>query len=145
MAFSIHRSALVMHSSERMFNLVNNVNDYPEFLPWCKDVRVINQDERQMIASLGLAKGAIKHRFTTKNILQEPNQISIELVEGPFKQLKGVWQFVALEQMACKVVLSLDFEFKSIVGKLALETLFQQAANNMVGAFCDRADALYNT
>ncbi len=143
MAFSIHRTALVMHSSERMYNLVNDVNAYPAFLPWCKDVDIINKNDEMMIASLGLSKGALSHRFTTKNILQEPSQISIELVEGPFKQLKGVWEFIALEKMACKVVLTLEFEFKSMVGKIALERVFHQAANNMVDAFCARADAIY--
>jgi ribosome-associated toxin RatA of RatAB toxin-antitoxin module len=144
MAFSIHRSALVLHSSERMFNLVNDVNAYPSFLPWCKEAKVIDQDDHQMVATLGLSKGALKHKFTTKNHLQAPNQISIELVDGPFSRLKGNWQFVALEQMACKVMLTLEFEFKTVMGKLALEQMFQQAANNLVDAFCARADQVYN-
>lgn len=144
MAFSIQRSALVLHSSERMYNLVNDVNAYPSFLPWCKEAVIINQSDHQMVATLGLSKGALMHKFTTKNQLQAPNQISIELVDGPFSKLKGNWQFVSLEQMACKVMLTLEFEFKTIMGKFALEQLFQQAANNLVDAFCARADAVYN-
>ena len=144
MPHKIDRSALVMHSAEKMFDLVNDVSSYPAFLPWCSDAEVHSVDAHEMVASLELAKGAVKQRFTTKNSLTLHKEIAIELIEGPFSQLKGVWEFKALSDQACKVVLSLQFEFQGAFGKMALGSVFAQAANTLVDAFCKRANEVYS-
>ncbi len=143
MAHSIDRSALVFHSSERMYNIVNDVASYPAFLPWCSDAQIISLEQQQMIATLGIAKGAVRHQFTTRNSFISQNEIKMELVEGPFRYLQGVWQFKPLETSACKVMLKLDFDFNGQLAKMALATLFNQAANTMVDAFCKRANEVY--
>lgn len=142
MASSIERSALVWHSADRMYNIVNDIAAYPEFLPWCSDAEVHETNAEEVLASLEIAKGAVRHRFTTRNRLTEASEIRITLVDGPFSRLEGVWRFIPLAVDACKVVLTLDFEFAGPIARMALGSVFNQAANSMVEAFCQRADAL---
>jgi len=143
MAHSIDRSALVFHSSERMYSIVNDIASYPAFLPWCSDALIVSHDESEMIATLGVAKGSMRQQFTTRNCFIQHNEIKMELVEGPFRYLSGVWQFKPLETTACKVMLKLDFDFDSQLAKMALASIFNQAANTMVDAFCKRANEVY--
>ncbi|WP_336365836.1 type II toxin-antitoxin system RatA family toxin [Marinobacter sp. C2H3] len=143
MAHQIDKSALVMHSVERMFHLVNDVARYPEFLPWCAGAEVLEQDGEQITASLEIAKGGVRHRLTTRNRLNNPEGIEMNLVDGPFRNLKGQWHFKALSDSACKVILSLEFEFSGSLSRMAFGTVFSQAANTMVDAFCRRADDVY--
>lgn len=143
MAHQIDKSALVMHSAERMFHLVNDVARYPEFLPWCAGAEVLEQDGEQITASLEIAKGGVRHRLTTRNRLNNPEGIEMNLVDGPFRNLKGQWHFKALSDSACKVILSLEFEFSGSLSRMAFGTVFSQAANTMVDAFCRRADDVY--
>lgn len=145
MASSIERSALVWHSAERMYEVVNDIAAYPEFLPWCASAEVHDASEQEMLASLEIAKGGVRHRFTTRNQLSEPSEIRIGLVDGPFSRLEGVWRFLPLAAGACKVVLTLEFEFNGAVTRMALGKVFNQAANSMVDAFCQRADALFGS
>jgi len=142
MAQSIDRSALVMHSAQRMFDLVNDVRAYPQFLPWCSSSNVLAHNEQQMVATLEIAKGGVRQQFTTRNLFG-PNEIQLQLVEGPFSQLQGVWRFLPLDVNACKVVLSLNFEFSGMLAKMAVGAVFSQAANSMVDAFCKRANEVY--
>jgi ribosome-associated toxin RatA of RatAB toxin-antitoxin module len=145
MAHSIDRSALVFHSSERMYSIVNDVASYPAFLPWCSDALIVSQGEREMVAMLGISKGVVRQQFTTRNSFVEHNEIKMELVDGPFRYLKGVWQFKPLETTACKVMLTLDFDFDSQLAKAALASICNQAANTMVDAFCKRANEVYGS
>ena len=140
---TIDRSALVWFSARRMFELVNDVPSYPEFLPWCDSASVLSHEPDAMVASLTIAKGGIRHQFTTRNQLSAPEFIRMELVDGPFSQLQGVWRFVELDVDACKVELSLSFALNGRLASMALGPLFTQAANTMVDAFCQRAKEVY--
>jgi len=143
MAHQIDKSALVMHSAERMFHLVNDVARYPEFLPWCAGAEVHERDEAQVTASLEIAKGGLRHRLTTRNRLYMPEAIEMNLVDGPFQNLSGRWHFKSLDDNACKVILTLEFEFSGSLSRMTFGPVFSQAANTLVDAFCRRADQLY--
>lgn len=143
MPHQIDKTALVMHSAERMFHLVNDVARYPEFLPWCSGTEIHEQSEEQITASMDIAKSGIRHRLTTRNQLILPETIHITLVDGPFKNLKGRWHFKPLDDNACKVVLTLEFEFSGSLSRMTFGQVFSHAANTMVDAFCRRADELY--
>ncbi len=141
---AVQRSALVMHSAATMFDLVNNVDDYPKFVPDCRSSKVIEQSQNQMTAALEVAKGGISKWFTTKNTLELNKKVTMELVDGPFKKLKGVWLFEALDDNACKVSLNLEFDFSNKLIELAFGRVFSHMANNMVSAFIKRANEISN-
>ncbi len=145
MPHQIDKTALVMHSAERMFHLVNDIARYPEFLPWCAGARIHEQSSSEITASLEIAKGGMRHTLTTRNQLQMPEAIDMHLVDGPFRNLTGRWHFKPLDLNACKVVLSLQFEFSGSLSRMTFGPVFSQAANTMVDAFCRRADELYRT
>ena len=139
----VNRSALVGYSSEFMFDLVNDVQSYPEFLPWCKRSWVLESTESQLVAKVEVSKGAISHSFTTRNTNVRPQEIRLALVEGPFKYLEGVWRFLSLDDAASKVSLELNFEFSQKMAALAMGPVFSQAASTLVEAFCKRAKVIY--
>jgi ribosome-associated toxin RatA of RatAB toxin-antitoxin module len=140
----IKRNALVHYSPAEMYQLVNNVNDYASFLPWCRSSRVISESETEMTASIEIAKGVLNKTFTTHNQLTKDKRIELKLVDGPFKELSGYWQFDALKtDNACKVNLVLDFEFDSAMMSIAAKPIFTQIANSLVDSFCKRAVEVY--
>ena len=141
----IERSALVMHSAQRMFDLVNDVKRYPEFLPWCIDAHIQSESNTNLVAGLTIKKGGIKQSFTTRNEKQSPDWMSMELVDGPFKKLNGLFKFQPLSDEACKVIFQLDFEVAGKILGLTLTPVFKQASNTMVDAFVKRADELYGS
>lgn len=143
MPHQIDKTALVMHSAERMFELVNDVARYPEFLPWCDRTEILDQSQERITASMDIAKGGIRQRLTTRNRLQAPEIIDICLVDGPFRNLSGRWHFKPLDADACKVILTLEFEFTGSLSRMTFGQVFSHAANTMVDAFCRRADQLY--
>lgn len=140
---SINRSALVMYSAEQMFELINDVLAYPSFLPDCSDSKIIKQDDNSVTAALLVSKGGLKKWFTTKNILVSNEEIQLTLVDGPFKKLQGSWQLTALSEEACKVSLSLEYEFSNRVFDIAFGRVFNHLTNNMVQAFTLRAKDVY--
>jgi ribosome-associated toxin RatA of RatAB toxin-antitoxin module len=140
----VDRSALVLHTAEQMFDLVNDVESYPQFLPWCSGTTLIESTETTMQASLRVAKAGLKYSFTTRNEHERPGKIRIELVEGPFSSLSGVWLFQPLSDEACKVSLSLQFDFSGKLTSLAMGKVFNQMAVTMVDAFVSRADQIYD-
>ncbi len=142
---TINRSALVMHSVEKMYSLINDVLAYPKFLPDCTDSRIISADEKSMSASLLVAKGGISKWFTTKNTLVKNQQIKMNLVDGPFKQLVGCWTLTPLAEDACKINLELEYEFANKIIGLAFGRVFTHLANNMVQAFTSRANEVHGT
>lgn len=139
----IIRNAIVPFSAEQMYRLVNDVNAYPEFLPSCTGSRIIENSDSQMTASVEVAKAGLCKTFTTRNFLTEGKQIQMQLVDGPFRQFSGGWQFIGLGDSACKVELSLDFEFSNMLVEMAFGRVFKQLANNMVQAFTRRAKEIY--
>ncbi len=140
----IERSALVLHSCEAMFDLVQDVNSYPEFLPMCMAAHVESASETEMVAGITIKKSAISQTFTTRNKMSRPHFMSMELVDGPFKKLNGVFKFEALSPDACKVILELDFEVAGKILSMTLNPVFKQAANMIVDAFVKRADDIYS-
>ncbi len=98
MPHQIDKTALVMHSAERMFHLVNDIARYPEFLPWCAGAEIHERQPEQVTASLEIAKGGVRHTLTTRNQLLMPEAIEMNLVDGPFRNLTGRWHFKSLEE-----------------------------------------------
>lgn len=141
---SIQRSALVAHSARAMFDLVNDVSSYPEFLPGCTDSKVLEQNDSQMKASLLVSKAGVKQWFTTQNTLAPVSRIDMQLVDGPFKKLSGGWTFSPLSDNACKIELSLDFEFSNRLTEMAFGKIFSGLASSMVSAFTERARSVYS-
>ncbi|RYU68094.1 ubiquinone-binding protein [Aliivibrio finisterrensis] len=139
----VSRSALVPFSAKQMYDLVNDVASYPQFLPGCSGSKIIEQSEHAMVASVDVAKAGIKKTFTTKNTLVDSEVIGMNLVDGPFKSLTGGWHFIALDETACKVELKLDFEFSNALVAMAFGKVFQELTNNMVNSFTQRAKQVY--
>lgn len=139
----VNRSALVLHTAEQMFELVNDVRNYPDFLPWCASTEVVSEAADELVATLYLSKGGLKYSFTTCNLLQRPRSMSISLVEGPFSSFKGVWTFTPLNEEASKVELQMEFEFKGKLTGLAMSKVFNSVATTLVDAFVTRADQVY--
>ena len=139
----VDRSALVLHSAKEMFDLVNDIANYPAFLPWCAGAEILEQTSGQMLARVDVAKAGLKYSFVTRNGLQPPNRIQMDLVDGPFSSLTGHWSFAELSDEACKVSLSLNFDFKGKLAGIAMAKVFNQIAVAMVEAFCAQADKRY--
>lgn len=140
---TVNRSALVRHTPENMFELVNDFERYPEFLPGCRRARLIERDEAHLIGEMTLGGAGIEQSFTTRNDLIEPERIEMSLISGPFKRLRGRWLFLPMGDGACKVCLELEFEFANRLLGMAFGKLFQQVAGQLVDAFSRRADELY--
>lgn len=139
----IERSALVMYSAEQMFDLIHDVGRYPEFLPWCTAAHVVSDDEQALVAGMTVAKAGITQTFTTRNRKQRPEWMTMELEDGPFKQLNGIFKFQALSDEACKVTFEMDFEVSGKVLSMALTPVLKQATGTMVDAFVKRAEDIY--
>lgn len=139
---TIKKSALVLYSAAEMYALVNDIEAYPQFLPWCRSTHVLMCGEDELRATIEMAKGGIHKSFTTFNRMQKHKMIDIRLLEGPFKRLEGYWRFEPLRADACKVSLDLEFEFSPLL-RVAIEPVFKQIANSLVDAFCKRAVDLY--
>lgn len=138
---TITRSALVEHSAARMFALVNDIEAYPRRFDWCDSAQVLEADATHVIARLDLGFGALRTWFTTENTLSPPHHIDMQLRDGPFRKLSGRWQFHALDESACKVTLTLDFEPQSRLLAPAFTLGFQGLADRMVDDFVRIADA----
>lgn len=144
----IERSALLPYSAEKLFDLVNDVSSYPQYMDGCVNAIVLSHSETMMEAQLELRKGGISQRFATRNQLQKPHKIVMELLEGPFDTLHGEWTFKMLAQDACKVSLYLQFKTQQnslhqSVAHKAAGKLFEGVAGNLVDALCKRANSLY--
>ena len=137
---SIQRHALVRHSARRMFDLVNDVVGYPARFPWCESSQVLEASDTHMLARLDLRLAGLRTSFTTRNTLEAPTRIDLQLVEGPFRKLAGAWHFHSLAEDACKVSLAMDFEVAGKVLGSALALGFQGVADRMVDDFCREAD-----
>jgi ribosome-associated toxin RatA of RatAB toxin-antitoxin module len=139
----ISRSAIVEHSAAEMYALVDDIESYPGFLPWCQEARVENIGGKKR-ATLVAGLGAIKQSFTTLNDNQPGQSIDMRLVTGPFKHFAAGWRFVPLAERACQIEFSLRYEFASRALAKLLEPLFDHIADTMVDAFKRRADELHS-
>lgn len=142
MTTHIQRSALLPYPAQALYDLVNDVARYPEFLPWCSASQVIEASDTHMRASLEVAKGGLSQALVTSNQLEPGQRIEMNLEKGPFTQLHGVWVFKALGEKACKISLDLAFDYDGPLVRATLGPLFNQAANTLVDAFCQRAKQL---
>ncbi len=143
MTTHIQRSALLPYPAKALYDLVNDVARYSEFLPWCSGARVLEHSDTSMRARVEVAKGGLIQHFVTRNTLTPGQTIEMNLEEGPFSQLHGVWTFKALNEKACKISLDLSFDYSGSIVRATLGPLFNQAANTLVDAFCQRAKELY--
>ncbi len=139
----ITRSALVAYSSRQMFELVNNVEDYPRFLPWCNSSHIVRQTESELEATVEIKRAGLHKNFTTRNTLYPYERMEIHLVSGPFRHFEGVWTFQPLASHACKVMVELEFEFSGSVFDKLFQPVFNHIANSLVEAFCKRAVEIY--
>jgi len=140
---SVKRSALVPYSAAEMYALVNDIESYPQFLPWCRSTRILHRNEDEVRATIEMKKGALHKSFTTINRLQPGKRMEVSLVEGPFRKLDGFWCFDGLRADASKVSLDLDFELAGPVVGRVIGPIFHQIANSLVDAFCKRAVQVY--
>ena len=140
----VNRSILVPYSCERMYALVQDVARYPEFLPWCTASRVLSQDAPDVLqARIDLAYLGVRSHFATRNVHTFPSRIVLNFVDGPFRELRGEWSFLALRDDACKVTLDLHYSFAAgLLGK-AIAPVFEHIANSLVEAFAARGRDLY--
>ncbi|MCL1077083.1 ubiquinone-binding protein [Parashewanella spongiae] len=140
----IARSMLVRFSAMQMYQLVNDVESYKEFLPGCVGGKILSLDDDSMVASVDVSKAGVSKTFTTRNILNSGKSIQLELENGPFKHLRGYWRFIELAEDACKVEFELDFEFSNSLVDFTFSRMFKELMGSMVTAFTKRAKEVYN-
>ncbi len=139
----INKSALVPYTAFEMYRLVDDIDAYPAFLPWCGGTEVLSRDEDEVKASILLSRSGIKKTFTTLNRLQHGKMIEMRLVEGPFRHLEGFWRFEALSDTASKIMFDIEFEFSNKLLAMTVGPVFSQITNAMVDAFTTRAVDIY--
>lgn len=140
---TITTSVCVDHTPEQMFDLVNDVRSYPQYLPLCGGVKVLFQSPTALRATLTLAKGKIKFSFTTANTMVSGKSIQMNLVDGPFKHFRGAWQFEPSAHGGAEVSFRCDFEFSSALLGLAFGGFFKEVMESLIDAFCKQAELRY--
>ena len=140
---TVEKTVLVAHSAAQMFDLVDRVEDYPAFLPWCGGASVAHKDENIVHATVHINYHHIKQGFTTRNVRTPPHQIDITLQDGPFRHLDGSWRFIPLSETACKIEFRLHYEFSSKLLEKLVGPVFHMIANSFVDAFIERAEKIY--
>ena len=139
----VRRSALVQHSAVDMFSLVDDIESYPQFLPWCKNATVHSREGNVVEATLVLQRGELSKQFRTRNEARGNESIDMSLVDGPFRHLHGRWTFTQLGDSGSKVELNLDFEFSNSMVDLLFGPFFEETCNSLVDAFTKRADDVF--
>jgi ribosome-associated toxin RatA of RatAB toxin-antitoxin module len=144
----VKRSALVSYTPEQMFALVEDFERYPEFLPWASDAKLLSREGNELVGRLELHRMGVKEHFTTRNLLQAPHQMDMQLVDGPFRTLQGSWRFSAIcdadaQPRGTRVDLNIRFEFKNAMLELLMGKSFESSCGSLVDAFTRRAKALY--
>ena len=139
----VKKSALAPYSAHEMFSLVADIESYGAFLPWCAGARVLSTDGDVVVAALDIAYSAIQKTFTTKNHLVRDQSMEMNLVDGPFKHLRGYWGFHALDATSCKISFELEFEFSNRLLGFAFGPGFNHIAESLVDSFHHRAEQIY--
>jgi ribosome-associated toxin RatA of RatAB toxin-antitoxin module len=139
----VEKSALVPYSAQQMYELVTNIDQYPEFLPWCSGAVVLQKTPDSVTAKLEISFKGIRQSFTTCNTHKSASVIDMRLVDGPFKQLTGRWQFIALQDKASKVCLFLEYEFSNALLDKLIGPVFGMVSNSLVDGFIQRAETIY--
>jgi ribosome-associated toxin RatA of RatAB toxin-antitoxin module len=138
--YRVEKSALVNHPAEAMFTLVDTIESYPQFLPWCGATELHTRNTTSTIATIHIDYHGIKQSFTTENDKTFPTLMTMRFKQGPFSQLEGVWRFTALNASACKVEFTLSYAFSNRVLEKAIAPVFHHIGNTFVDAFVRRAD-----
>lgn len=139
----VHKTVFIGYSAQQMFALVDRIEDYPSFLPWCGGVNVRERHEHGVVGTIEINYHGVRQSFTTANRNEPPTRITMEFVEGPFKSLHGTWNFKPLREDACKIEFDLHYEFSSKVLESIIGPVFGMIANSFVDSFCKRADTVY--
>ena len=143
---TVHKTVLLWHSAPEMFALVADVSRYPEFLPWCNEGALLEEQGEVVVARVGMAISGIRKSFTTRNTHDGERSIRLELVDGPFSHLDGHWEFIPLGgpgQKACKIVFTLNYAFSSRTLEALVGPVFDKIAGSLVDTFVKRADQVY--
>jgi ribosome-associated toxin RatA of RatAB toxin-antitoxin module len=136
------RTALVARSPELVYQVVEDVERYPEFVPGCTEAKVLERTATQMIARLAVRRGALRTQFTTRNRLEPGRSMHMDLVDGPFRVLEGNWSFTPVASNGCRIDLSLRFQFSNLLKSALFEPLFEETAASLVRAFVSRAQSM---
>jgi len=139
----IEQSALLPYSASQLFDLVNDIAAYPQYMDGCLGAEIIESSADKVTARLELGKAGLRYAFTTCNTLIPAVKMDMALVEGPFKHFSATWMFQALNESACKISLEMEFEFSAGLVDVALKRLFENTSRNLVNAVCKRAEFLY--
>jgi ribosome-associated toxin RatA of RatAB toxin-antitoxin module len=139
----VHKTVLIGYSAEQMFTLVDRVEDYPQFLPWCGGVEIRDREDHKLIAKININYHGLRQSFTTENTNSPPHAMTMRLVEGPFKQFEASWKFNALRPDACKIEFDMHYEFSNRLFESVIGPVFSMIANSFVDSFCKRAEAVY--
>ena len=139
----IEKSALVPYTPEQMFVLVDDIDAYSVFLPWCSQSEVVERTADEVKGQLAISYRQLNKSFVTCNINTPHSQIEMQLVEGPFKHLKGLWLFTPLGNDGCKIELNMEFEFANMLLDMTVGPVFGKIANSLVDAFTERAANVY--
>jgi len=140
---TIKRSAIVPYNPEQLFSLVNNIESYPDFIKGCVQTIIKSRTVDSVNASLIFKKAGMLYSFTTHNQLFPPARIEMKLLEGPFKNLTGFWQFESIGQAGCKIIFNIEYEFNNGLIALAFNAKASKLADELVNAFCKRAKNIY--
>jgi ribosome-associated toxin RatA of RatAB toxin-antitoxin module len=140
----VEKTVLVNHSAAQMFALVDAVEDYPKFLPWCGGVDLLERTETSTSATLHINYHGLKQNFSTQNNKLFPHSMDIKLKDGPFKHLDGDWHFVELRPDACKIIFRLHYEFANSILEKLISPVFNHIAATFVDGFVARADKIYS-
>lgn len=148
----VRKTVLLWYSPREMYDLVTQVERYPEFLPWCAAAEVLERHEDGMTAKLSLAYAGLRHAFTTRNTHEPDRRVRMHLVDGPFSQLDGDWHFLPLnrpgtpaggEPQACKIEFELRYAFSSFALEAVVSPVFDRIANTFVDSFVKRAEQVH--
>jgi ribosome-associated toxin RatA of RatAB toxin-antitoxin module len=139
----VHKSVLLSYSAAQMFALVDKVEEYPSFLPWCGGVDVRERAQDRLVATIMIDYHGVRQSFTTENTHVPPTRMQMTLVEGPFSQLDGEWRFTPLREDACKVEFDLNYEFSSKLLEKLIGPVFSKIADSFVESFRKRAEVVY--
>lgn len=139
----VKKNALVPYSAHMMYELIKDVERYPEFLPWCGGARIVEKFADGVVGSVDISKGNIQKTFTTRNIFTQDQKISMDLVDGPFSRLHGAWLFDAIGDQGCRVSLDLEFDFNSTLASMTIGPVFSLITDKLLDAFVEEADRMY--
>lgn len=147
----VYRTVMVPYTPAQMFDLVAEVDQYADYMPWCEGAQILSRDEKGMVASIVIGYGPLNHSFTTRNTHDYPNRIDMELVnEGhpkivrsPFASLTGTWQFIDMQEKGCRIEYDMDYSFRNRALSMLIGPVFNGIANSLIDSFIKRANELY--